>query len=239
MTDLQTSAHSTQMPEAEMDLHCSSEQAHLWLRGLLSMAWVDGEYDPQEKALIEDLIRSEWPEEADKPLEPLSPQELAQHLDAEHAEDFLRTAVMTAVADGVYSEAEDRLLQEFCQALQIEVPELSALRTTLISKDDPSSPISGGDRDGHEGSAHPDPLSPIRGWMDSIQVRNPKVAHFLCRMIPSQCPFERDVVLFGKKVMHVPAMCKLNPLYDQVVGLRFRALNYLSNKGEDVTHYVQ
>lgn len=236
MTDHKANAQSTPVAESEMDLHCSSEQAHVWLQGLLSMAWVDGEYDPQEKALIEDLIRSEWPEEADKPLEPLSPQALAQRLDPEHAEDFLRTAVMTAVADGVYSEAEDQLLHEFCQALQIEVPELSALRTTLVSKE---SPAASATEQGEAGAHLPDPLNPIRGWMDSIQVHNPKVAHFLCRMIPSQCPFERDVVVFGKKVMHVPAMCKLNPLYDQVVGLRFRALNYLAEKGEDVTHYVQ
>ncbi len=237
MTDRQPDTQPAPVAEPEMDLHCSSAQAHIWLQGLLSMAWVDGEYDPQEKALIEDLIRSEWPEEADKPLEPLSPEELARRLDPEHAEDFLRTAVMTAVADGVYSEAEDQLLQEFCQAFQLEVPELSVLRTTLVSKADPESEATST----LEGSgAHlPDPLSPIRGWMDSIQVRNPKVARFLCRMIPSQCPFERDVVLFGKKVMHVPAMCKLNPLYDQVVGLRFRALNYLADKGEDVTDYVQ
>jgi hypothetical protein len=44
------------------------------------------------------------------------------------------------------------------------------------------------------------------------------------------------VVLFKKKLVHIPAMCKLNPLYDQLVGLRFRALSYLADEcGEDVT----
>ena len=58
-------------------------------------------------------------------------------------------------------------------------------------------------------------------------------------MIPSQCPFERDVTLFGKKVVHIPPMCKLNPLYEQLVGLRFRALSHLADDlGEDVTPYL-
>ncbi|MEN9203828.1 MAG: Mo-dependent nitrogenase C-terminal domain-containing protein, partial [Thermostichus sp. DG02_1_bins_55] len=30
-----------------------------------------------------------------------------------------------------------------------------------------------------------------------------------------------------------------NPLYDQVVSLRFRALSFLAEQGEDVTPYLQ
>ncbi len=55
-------------------------------------------------------------------------------------------------------------------------------------------------------------------------------------MIPAQCPFERDVVLFGRKIVHIPPMCKLNPLYEQLVNLRFRALTYLAERGEEVPH---
>jgi hypothetical protein len=33
-------------------------------------------------------------------------------------------------------------------------------------------------------------------------------------------------------------LCKLNPLYEQLVGLRFRALSYLADDcGEDVSQY--
>jgi hypothetical protein len=61
----------------------------------------------------------------------------------------------------------------------------------------------------------------------------------LCKMIPSQCPFERDVTLFGRKIVHIPPLCKINPLYEQMVGLRFRALSYLADDcGEDVTPYI-
>jgi hypothetical protein len=57
-------------------------------------------------------------------------------------------------------------------------------------------------------------------------------------MIPAHCPFERDVVLFGRKVLHIPPMCKLNPLYTQVVALRCRALSFLAEAGEDISQYT-
>lgn len=83
-----------------------------------------------------------------------------------------------------------------------------------------------------------DPLQPVRQWLDKVEVHNPKLAHRLCKMIPAQCPFERDVTLFGRTLFHIPPMCKLNPLYDEVVGLRFRALCYLADEcGEDVSAY--
>ena len=91
--------------------------------------------------------------------------------------------------------------------------------------------------------AHPqqpkfDVLKPVRQWMDQIEVATPDLAHFLCKLIPAQCPFERDVKMFGRTLFHIPPMCKLNPLYEQVVSLRFRALCYLADEcGEDVTPY--
>ena len=83
-----------------------------------------------------------------------------------------------------------------------------------------------------------DLLTPVRNWLESIEIHNPKLAHSLCKLIPSQCPFERDIMVFGHKLFHIPPMCKLNPLYEQVVTLRFKALCYLADEcGEDVTAY--
>jgi hypothetical protein len=83
-----------------------------------------------------------------------------------------------------------------------------------------------------------DLLLPLRRWLDNLELQNPKLAHQICRLIPAQCPFERDVQLFGKTLFHIPPMCKLNPLYEQVVGLRFRALCYLADVcGEDISQY--
>ncbi|BDI17190.1 hypothetical protein ANSO36C_29920 [Nostoc cf. commune SO-36] len=83
-----------------------------------------------------------------------------------------------------------------------------------------------------------DILQPLRQRVENIQVRDRQLAHRLCKLIPSQCPFERDVKLFGKTLFHIPPMCKLNPLYEEVVSLRFRALCYLADEcGEDVSQY--
>lgn len=81
-------------------------------------------------------------------------------------------------------------------------------------------------------------LRPLRTWLDNIQVSDRQLAHRLCKLIPAQCPFERDVKLFGKTLFHIPPLCKLNPLYEELVGLRFRAMCYLADTcGEDISQY--
>ncbi|MGD1805688.1 Mo-dependent nitrogenase C-terminal domain-containing protein [Dapis sp. BLCC M126] len=81
-------------------------------------------------------------------------------------------------------------------------------------------------------------LQPIRRYLDGVEINSPKMAHWLCQLIPAQCPFERDIKLFGHLLFHIPPMCKLNPLYDQFIGLRFRALSFLADVcGEDITRY--
>ncbi|WP_096607813.1 Mo-dependent nitrogenase C-terminal domain-containing protein [Calothrix sp. NIES-2100] len=83
-----------------------------------------------------------------------------------------------------------------------------------------------------------DILSPIRRWVDQIQISDRRIAHLICQVIPCCCPFERNIKLFGH-TFHIPPLCKLNPLYDEFVGLRFRSLSYLSDEcGEDITKYI-
>lgn len=78
-------------------------------------------------------------------------------------------------------------------------------------------------------------LQPVRRWLDEIEINDPKQARFFSKMIPAQCPLERDIKVFDRLIVHIPALCKLNPLYDQLVGLRFRALCYLVEQcGEDI-----
>jgi len=81
-------------------------------------------------------------------------------------------------------------------------------------------------------------LSPLRQWLNQLEIRNENIAHFVCRLIPVQCPFARDLYLFGRKIGHIPPLCKLNPLYEEVVALRFRALCYLADEcGQDIRIY--
>jgi hypothetical protein len=77
----------------------------------------------------------------------------------------------------------------------------------------------------------------LRQWLEFIEIHDPNVARLLCKMIPTRCPFERNIRLLGR-TFHMPPLCKLNPLYDQLMGLRFRALAFLVDKcGEDVSEY--
>ncbi len=82
------------------------------------------------------------------------------------------------------------------------------------------------------------PLKPIRQWLETIPVEDQKLARTVASIIPAQCPFERTVKLFGRTVLYIPPLCKLNPFYEELVGLRFRALCYLVDEcGEDISMY--
>ena len=81
-------------------------------------------------------------------------------------------------------------------------------------------------------------LNLVRQWLEAIEIHNSKLARLLCKLIPAYCPFEQDIKLFGHTIVHIPSLCKLNPLYEQVAGLRFKCLSYLADEcGEDVTLY--
>lgn len=75
-----------------------------------------------------------------------------------------------------------------------------------------------------------DVLFPIRNFLRNIKIDNPQFAIQLCNIIPVQCPFERDFKLFGKVLFHIPPMCKINPFYDDLMELRFRAQCYLADQ---------
>lgn len=222
----------------------TSEQIVAWLRGLLTIAWTDGDFDTEEQKIIASLTQDEVAPKIDLgSLEQISPKDLAAALgdDPEVTENFLRTAVMVALADGIYSYSEDKLLRQFYRALGHEPMALEALRHTLYDHLEPDSAIK--EADGlHFGQLSEKGqlalLGPVQHWLDKLEIQDPRVAKFLCKMIPPQCPFERDIKLFGHKIVHIPPLCKLNPLYEQLVGLRFRALSYLADDcGEDVSTY--
>ena len=114
------------------------DQIAIWLRGLSTIAWADGHFDAEEQDMIASLTQTELaPDTPIESLDPISPQELASGLgdDPQTAENFLRTAVMVAIADGIYSPSEDELLQKFCDALNCQPAVLDALRSTLPSSE--------------------------------------------------------------------------------------------------------
>lgn len=75
-------------------------------------------------------------------------------------------------------------------------------------------------------------------WLETVEVHDPKLAHLFCKLIPARCPFERNIKLFGRQILHIPPLCKLNPFYEQVVSIRFKCLCFLADRcGEDITIY--
>ncbi|MDB9496536.1 Mo-dependent nitrogenase C-terminal domain-containing protein [Spirulina major CS-329] len=237
--------------------HYTDAQVSVWLRGLLTIAWADGHFDPEEQDLITQLTQDDLAPATDLgDLKPISAAELAQTLgdDPTTAENFMRTAVMMALANGVYSVEESKVVNGFLAALGLEVDALKSLEHTLYDpeKHDLQADDAFVDealteeiikaktpKSGHPPKPAIDPLHPVRDWLDGMDMHDPRVARFICKMVPPQCPFERDVVLFGHKIVHIPPMCKINPLYEQLMGLRFRALSYLADdQGEDITPYI-
>lgn len=100
------------------------------------------------------------------------------------------------------------------------------------------SAIVGAFKNGKKGGKF-DLLQSLKDRLDEMEIRDRKLAEFLYKAIPAQCPFARDIVLFGRKVGHIPPMCKLNPFYDQLMGLRFRAMCYLVDEcGLDLQLFV-
>ena len=221
----------------------SDRQISAWLRGLYTVALADGHYDPEEQELIAHLTQDLADLDEVSSLDTITPEELAQSLgkEADTAENFLRTAVLVAVADGIYSTPEYNLLHEFSDALEIEVEALKSLESTLYKpEEEDAGAASSLIPPSEKSKSSVDVLYPIKDWLEGMEVKDPRLAKFVCKVIPPQCPFERDINLFGRKIAHIPPLCKLNPLYEQFTMLRFRALSYLADDcGEDVSKYVQ
>ena len=82
------------------------------------------------------------------------------------------------------------------------------------------------------------PWQPLQQWLDSLEIKEKQTAQWIIKLIPAQCPFEREIQMFGQVIFRIPALCKFNPLYEQLVALRFRALCFLVDScGEDITPY--
>ena len=220
----------------------TKEQISAWLRGLLTIAWCDGDFAPQEQQLIASLTKDLAIDDQEVVLyQSIEPEELADSLgnDTKTGENFLRTAVLVAIADGIYSAPEAELLHRWSDALGLKLEALVSLQLTLCKghEEHPQAEVIG-DSDSLVSHHHPHPnlLHPLKDWLDGMEIHDPSVARFICKMIPPQCPFERDIKLFGHKVVHIPPLSKLNPVYEQLVGLRFRALCYLADEcKEDIS----
>lgn len=198
---------SDPQPSAEM------ARRHLWLGALHHLALADGDFSPAEEQALEGALRHELPAGGWEQLLLPGTEALIHRFGVATplAEDFLRSAVLVALADGHLSAPEMVLLRQWSGALRVGEDLLASLPDTCCES---------------EGSSGL--LDPLKAWLDRLDPADPAVARFLVRLIPAQCPFERDLRLFGHKLVHIPPMCKINPLYEQLVALRFRCLTSLA-----------
>lgn len=188
---------------------------HLWLGALHQIALADGDFSEAEAAQLERELRRELPDTPWGPF-PVPGGEALIHrfgVATPEAEEFLRSALLVALADGHLSPAEMGLLRQWSAALRVGEELLASLPEACCDE-----PHTAG------------PLSRVRAWLDGWEPVEPAVARFLVRLIPAQCPFEREVRLFGHKLVHIPPMCKINPLYEELVALRMRCLTTLAKE---------
>jgi tellurite resistance protein len=199
-----------------------SEEARrrLWLAALHHLALADGDFSPQEQRLLEAELEQELPGLSLDALHLPGAEALVHRFGRSTplAGAFLRTAVLVALADGHISPVEMEILRHWSRALEVGEEVLEELATSGAG-DDPAAMGIHCDTD-----ERPGVLDGVRRWLEGIDPDDPAVARFLVRLIPAQCPFERTVTLFGRKVVHIPPMCKINPLYEQLIALRFRCL---------------
>ncbi len=70
-------------------------------------------------------------------------------------------------------------------------------------------------------------LKPFKNCLSRWEVENSYTATLILWLLPASCPFARKIKLFGRTIASIPPLCQLNPFYDQLMSLRFRALMFL------------
>ncbi|MBC1262232.1 Mo-dependent nitrogenase [Synechococcus sp. BSF8S] len=208
-------------------LDVTAARRRLWLAALHQLALADGDFSPAEKRLLEEELTRDLPGLSLDDLHHPGAAALVHRfgVGTPLAEEFLQSAVLVALTDGHVSAMELEWLRQWSEVLQVGqeiIDELLRVPAGRVGTIDVRC----------DTDLHPAALDGVRRWMDGIEPSDPAVARFLVRLIPAQCPFERDVKLFGWKVVHIPPMCKINPLYDQLVALRFRCLCRLEESGD-------
>lgn len=81
------------------------------------------------------------------------------------------------------------------------------------------------------------PFQFIKEKIETIDINHRETAKKIVNLIPNQCPFAREIKIFNFPIFKIPPLCKLNPFYEDLMMLRFRALCFLEEIGEDISLY--
>jgi hypothetical protein len=85
------------------------------------------------------------------------------------------------------------------------------------------------------------PFKIIQERLENLEISTKETAEKIVNLIPSNCPFAREIRVFNLAIFRIPPLCRLNPFYEDLMILRFRALSFLGGIGmaEDITPYCQ
>ena len=56
---------------------------------------------------------------------------------------------------------------------------------------------------------------------------------WLAKTLPDSCPFEREIKFNDKVILYIPPLCKLNPLYEEVIEQKLINLGYGTRKSDN------
>jgi hypothetical protein len=81
-------------------------------------------------------------------------------------------------------------------------------------------------------------LHSLQQWIETAEIDEERLARRIVKLIPASCPFAREIRFLNRVIFRIPPLCKINPVYEQLMTLRFRALCFLADQcGEDITSY--
>jgi tellurite resistance protein len=110
----------------------SAEQAHWGLRAMKTVALADGTLEESERHLlssIQTILGTNYPVDE---LSPVTPAELANGLpDRQIRHQLVQGLIVASLIDGKANQQEANLVEEFADALEVDVPEVRDLRYVL------------------------------------------------------------------------------------------------------------
>ena len=110
----------------------SPEQAYWGLRAMKTVALADGAIDKSEEHLMESVQRVFGTKHPLEQLEPIAPADLASALpDPQIRRQLVNGLVVMSLIDREVSQQETDLVEQFAEALQVSMPEVTNLRHVL------------------------------------------------------------------------------------------------------------
>jgi uncharacterized tellurite resistance protein B-like protein len=110
----------------------SPEQAYWGLRAMKTVAMADGALDDSERHMLESIQRIHGTTHLLEQLDPVTPADLARALpDPQLRHQLVQGLIAMSLIDREASPQETDLVEQFAQALEVSVPELTDLRYLL------------------------------------------------------------------------------------------------------------